>query len=288
MHFFKKRPERVPSNSRDEHRQAKPAGARARLRQFFLSPIPSLALGYRHWRTSGARIRRARVLCQCADGIRLRRVRGYEERSLRLYRRATITLGELVGDDSDGDGEKSWSRVAHRALERAQAPYRVFCVALARLLGTCAAAMIVLLLAGSLISPSLRARLFPRDLAQGRPWTASSADSGYAASGVGPSSDKPAFFHTTFFDHPWVEIDLGAEHVIRSILVENRADCCRDRALPLNFEVFNGGTWRLVTQRRAAFSTWNDSFDPVRASKVRLRHAGTNFFHLKRISIYGQ
>jgi hypothetical protein len=64
----------------------------------------------------------------------------------------------------------------------------------------------------------------------------------------GPASDGSTFIHTTFSDHPWIEIDLGAEHTLRSILVENRADCCQDRALPLNFEVFDGAAWRLVTQ----------------------------------------
>ena len=258
------------------------------LRQVLRSPVRSLADGYRHWRRHGACIRRAGVLCQCADGIRLRHVRGWEERSLRLYRRATALLRDLATGDGQGEESQDWARSAHRALWLVQEPYRALAAACARSTGLLAVATLLIVLAVSAISQDFRARLFPRDLAQGRPWTASSADPGYAASGVGPSSDGPLFFHTTFLNHPSVEIDLGAEHVIRGILVENRSDCCQERALPLNVEIFDGSAWQLVAQRRAAFATWKYDLGPVRARKVRLLHAGTDFLHLKRVSIYGQ
>jgi hypothetical protein len=70
--------------------------------------------------------------------------------------------------------------------------------------------------------------------------------------------------------------------------VDNRTDCCQERALPLNFEIFDGKGWRLVAQRRAAFSVWKVDVAPVRARRVRFRRPGTGYFHLKRVSVYGQ
>jgi hypothetical protein len=137
-------------------------------------------------------------------------------------------------------------------------------------------------------SSTVRARLFPRDLAAGRPWTASNADLGLPGSGVGPASEGPLFFHTSVLHDPWVEIDLGDEHVIRSVRVANRTDCCAERALPLNVEIFDGKGWRLVAQRRTAFSVWTDDIGPVRARRIRLLRPGTAYFHLKSIQVFGQ
>jgi hypothetical protein len=147
---------------------------------------------------------------------------------------------------------------------------------------------LLVVLTGSAPSPGFRARLFPRDLAAGRPWDAGTGDLGLPASGVGPASDGPLFFHTREVQNPALEIDLGGEHVTRSVLVENRADCCQERALPLNVEIWTGNAWRLIAQRHAAFKVWKYDVGPVRASKIRFRHPGFNYLHLKRISVYGQ
>jgi len=256
------------------------------VRQILSSPIPGIVDGYRYWRRHGARIRRARLYYQCAAGLTQRRVRGWENRSLRLFRRAATELRGLASGVSEGSAE--WARTAQLMLRLARAPYRTVAVALARLVGTVAALALVVVLAGSAVSPSFRGRIFPRDLAEGRPWTASGSDEGMPENGIGPASDGNMFFHTKHSDRPWVEIDLGAEHTIRGILVMNRANCCQDRAIPLNFEVLDGSGWRLVAQRRMPFVTWKYDVEPVRARRVRFVHAGTGFLHLKRISIYGQ
>ncbi|HEX7500140.1 MAG TPA: hypothetical protein VF524_07510, partial [Polyangia bacterium] len=225
-----------------------------------LLPIPTLVGSYRYWRQYGARIRRARVFYQYAAGLTRRRVHDWEKRSLRLFRRAIIDLKDLT--TGLGDGPPEWARSAHLALRLARAPYRTLAAALARLLGVVAALALVVLLTASALSPGIRGRLFPRDLAQGRRWTACSSDDGMPKSGVGPSSNGNMFFHTTAVDRAWVEIDLGAEHAIRGLLVMNRADCCQERALPLNFEIFDGTGWRLVAQRRVPFATWKYDVDP--------------------------
>ncbi len=261
------------------------------IRQAILSPLPTVLGGLRFWRKNRLRLRRAQVLCQCADGLRVRRVRAWTLRSDRVYRRAANGLRELVALELvpvEGDAETDCADAAHRALTRAQEPLRALTAGLAVLASALAVVTAVVLLLGSAISPDLRGRLFPRDLAAGRPWIASSTILDFPRTGLGPASDKEHFFHTAASPDPYVEIDLGDEHVIRGLLVENRDGCCKERALPLDVKVLRGDTWQLVAERRSPFSTWKYDIAPVRAQKIRFQRPGTDYFHLKRISVYGQ
>ena len=271
---------------------------RAALRSLLRAPLRAIAGGYRFWHMHGARVRRARLLCACADGVRLRRPRGWELRAERLYRRAAGSVSGIdsppvdEGERPDRDRRPDWRRAAKRALDRVREPYRACALGLLTIGAALAAGAVLVVLLVSALSPTLRARLFPRDLARRRAWTASSADPGYARSGVGPSGKGPLFFHTTSSDHPWLEIDLGSERRITAGLIETRADCCQERALPLNVEILDsqGGSpaWKLIAQRRSPFSVWGFSVEPVRARTVRVRLAGSGMLHLKRIAIYGQ
>jgi hypothetical protein len=256
------------------------------IRQALLSPLPTVLGGLRFWRQHRARIQRARVLCQCADGLRVHRVRDWRLRSDRVYRRAAGGLRELV--PVEGKSETDWANVAHRTLGRAQEPLRALAAGLAVMASALAVATAIVLLLGCAVSPNLRGRLFPRDLAAGRPWIASSTAFDLPRTGFGPTSDKAHFFHTGASTDPYVEIDLGSEHVIRGVLVENRTDCCKERALPLDVRVLKGDTWQLVAERRSPFSTWKYDIAPVRAQKIRFQRPGNDYFHLKRISVYGQ
>jgi hypothetical protein len=260
------------------------------LTQFFRrvlrSPLPPLAAAGRHFWRHGPRIRRARLLCQCADGLRLRRVSGWEPRSARLFRKSWRTLGELAGpEESPADDA---GRTAHRALRRATAPYWAALFAALRSAGLLLALALVALAATATFSASARARLFPRDLAAGRPWTVSNPDFNMPGSGSGPESKGALLFHTAQVKDPWVEIDLGDEHIIRRVRIENRTDCCQERALPLNVEILEGSTWRRIFQRRTAFSVWCEDVGPVRARRIRFFRPGTDYFHLKRIQVFGQ
>lgn len=255
------------------------------LAQVFHCPISSVTEGFRHWRLHGPHLRRARRLCQYADSLRLRRVREWKKRSLRLYRRAATGLVGFA--ELEHDTGVDWAQTAHRLLGQAQKPYRSFAIGLVVLAGALTVTIAVVLLLGSALSPSLRFRLFPRDLAAGKPWKASSADFGLPGNGLGPSSKEEMFFHTADDDNPLVEIDLGTKHIVRSVLVENRPTY-QQRALPLNVEIFDGEAWQLVAQRRAAFSTWKYDIGPVLTQRVRLLRPGSGCFHLKRVSIYGQ
>lgn len=255
------------------------------LRNALHSPLPALRDGLRLRSRAGARIARARLLCACADGLRLRQPRDWQARSLRLYRRSSKTLDTLVPPAPPGTDA---AMAAHAAVRAATAPYRRALVELSRVL---AAAGLVALLSTAvvaMVSPAARRRLFPRDLAAGRPWTASSADQGLPATGTGPSSEGNLFFHTLNEHDPFVEIDLGGEHVVRGVRIDNRVDCCQERAPPLNVEIWTGTGWQLIAQRRTVFEVWRSDVGPVRTSKIRFRRPGESYFHLRRISVYGQ
>ena len=256
------------------------------LRQAIQSPLPTVIDGLRFWRNHRSSIRRARVLCQCADGLRLRRVPAWQIRSGRIYRRAAGGLRELAPFENATEAE--WAEIAHRTLAHVQEPIRALAAGLVVIVSALAVVAAIVLTVGCAISPNLRGRLFPSDLAAGKPWISSSTSLGFPASGVGPSSESPFFFHSAVVNDPYVEIDLGAEHTIRSLEVENRVDCCKERALPLDVKVLKDGTWQLVAERRAWFSTWNYDITPVRAQKIRFVRPGSDLFHLKRISVYGQ
>jgi hypothetical protein len=256
------------------------------LRQALLAPTSTVLGGLRFWYQHRTRLRRARLLCQCADGLRVRRLHNWDVRTRRLYRRVASELRELVPfQDNPG---ADWSEIAHSTVKRAQEPIRALAAGLAVFASALAVATVLVLLVGCALSPHWKGRLFPRDLAAGKPWVTNSTAYGLPASGFGPSSSEPLFFHTGIINNPHVDIDLGAEHTIRSIEVENRPDCCQERALPLDVKVLVGETWQLVAERRAYFSTWSYDITPVRAQKIRFERPGSSVFHLKRISVYGQ
>jgi hypothetical protein len=262
------------------------------LREAIRAPLPALSKGYRFWRVNGARIRRATTLCEHADALRFHRRRGWSSRSERLYARVMNELGKLTEVEGPGlvsqDALPERALLAHRSLFLARRPYRVLGWGLALWLSALSALMTLAVLLVTAVSPGLRQRVFPHDLAQGRPWSASSSYSGMPTEGVGPASDKPAFFHTNDTDQPWLQIDLGGDHVVRSLLIVNRSDCCEERAIPLNVEALVRGNWKLIAQRRAPFTAWKYDVDPIHTSRVRVRLPGHGFLHLKRISVYGE
>ncbi len=112
------------------------------------------------------------------------------------------------------------------------------------------------------------------DVAAGRPWRASSA---YLVAGCqSPKQqcdDSPDyFFHTQEEANPWVEFDLGSPQRISAVRVDNRKDCCMERAAPMVVEVSNDErSWKTVARRDAVFTSWLGNFSPTNARWVRLR-----------------
>lgn len=147
--------------------------------------------------------------------------------------------------------------------------------------------MLVLLVLGGLVVAFLIHR--SRDLAHGRPWRASSA---YSNVGCQSPSQECAegpgfFFHTNEEQDPWVVFDLGAAKRISMIEIDNREDCCTERAFPLTVEVSTDNkSWKLVARKDDEFKTWRTSFDAVSARWVRLRILKRTNLHLAAVRIF--
>jgi hypothetical protein len=126
------------------------------------------------------------------------------------------------------------------------------------------------------------------DLAAGRPWRASST---YAVGGCKSpqqacSESADYFFHTEEEDKPWVEIDLGATVSISSVRIDNRKDCCLERAAPLLVEVStNQKRFREVLRKDDTFKSWKGEFEPVRARYVRISATRRTALHLARVRV---
>ncbi|MEP7053055.1 MAG: discoidin domain-containing protein [Pseudomonadota bacterium] len=128
-----------------------------------------------------------------------------------------------------------------------------------------------------------------RELATGMPWKASSMNGGLGcASPAQHCSQSPNFFfHTTEEVNPWLEFDLGATQRISRMRIENRLDCCSDRAVPLDVEVSTDHeNWKMVARQAEEFTTWNVSFDSSEARWVRLRTYRKTYLHLAEVRIW--
>jgi hypothetical protein len=126
------------------------------------------------------------------------------------------------------------------------------------------------------------------DLAVGKPWQASSMYTGFPGSGVKQKDpSETAFFSTNDELNPWWRVDLGSSTKVGSVVVENRADCCPDRAIPLVVELSqNGENWREVARRTTSFRRWAPTFAPTSARYVRLRALRRTFLHFKDVRVH--
>jgi len=151
--------------------------------------------------------------------------------------------------------------------------------------------LVVLLLGAALGATWVReVRLRRTELSAGKSWRLSSS---YGTGGcTSPEQKCPEntgfFFHTRVNDHnPWIEFDLATPQQVSIVEVENRQDCCFERALPLAVEISRDHkSWQEVARRDADFSTWRASFDAVQARWVRLRIPQPGTLHLHAVRIY--
>ena len=126
-----------------------------------------------------------------------------------------------------------------------------------------------------------------RDVALGKAWEVSSRWGGGCNSPEQRCEDSPYFFfHTAQENDPWLIIDLSAPTRISGVKVENRPDCCQDRAVPLVVEVSTDKLrWTEVAQRKSDFSSWKASFPAVEARYVKLHVPRVTNLHLKRVRV---
>jgi len=104
-----------------------------------------------------------------------------------------------------------------------------------------------------------------------------------------PSCDKggcgTATFSTNQESSPWVKYDFGKVRKLRSIVVDNRTDCCWDRALPLIVEASSDGTkWTELVRTERPFLHFSH---PLKAEGryVRLRVGTKSYLHLQKVTI---
>lgn len=151
--------------------------------------------------------------------------------------------------------------------------------------------LLALLVCGVIASTLLRSSIArARDLANSATWRASSAFGGGGCKSPLQECDSTDgwFFHTRVNDHdPWLEFSFDAPREVSEVVVENREDCCAERAIPLTIEVSEDHEqWRAVAQRDEAFSIWRASFPTVRARWLRLHVKRPTALHLKRVRIF--
>jgi hypothetical protein len=128
------------------------------------------------------------------------------------------------------------------------------------------------------------------DLAFEAEWRASSSYGGGGCSSPEQECDNGInwFFHTAEKDsEPWIEFDLRSVKAFSTVVIENRDDCCAERAVPLVIEVGDEQKqWRSVAKQDQQFTTWRAAFPTVRARWLRLRVLDRGPFHLKRVHIF--
>jgi len=120
------------------------------------------------------------------------------------------------------------------------------------------------------------------DLAAGKPFRTSSSWAGCAADPPCPA----LMFHTDDQDNPWVEIDLGSAKTVHRIEVNNRTDCCSERAIPAVVEVSVDHTkWSQVGRHDDEFRSWAIKFQPRQVRYVKVSVPRRTTFHLKSVKV---
>lgn len=184
--------------------------------------------------------------------------------TLDLRRVANAIIHEI--DRADGEVDRIWTRRAVRV-------------------GGALALVAMVGVASMLLSAWLLQR---RDLARGRPWTASSKfPDGGCASPLQSCPDSPSyFFHTLEDDNPWFLIDLQSTQRVSGIRVVNRLDCCNDRGVPLVVELSTDQKhWQRVARRAEEFSDWKSTFTPTPARWVRLTAQRRTLLHFSEVRV---
>jgi hypothetical protein len=126
-----------------------------------------------------------------------------------------------------------------------------------------------------------------RDIAKGKPWTASSTYPSGCSSPQQAGEKCPNFFaHTLEESDPWLVFDLEKLEPISGVRVENRADCCAERAVPLVVEVSRDQrTWTEVARSNDEFQTFRASFPKVNARYVKFHIPRVTNLHFKGVQI---
>ena len=151
-------------------------------------------------------------------------------------------------------------------------------------------ALTLLLVAASGVYAAYRPALEWFDLgnvSKKKPWRASSGAN--ASMPLHGTLDPPLgayFFFTATEREPWIEIDLQRQTTIRSAVVRNRDDCCKERAVPLVLEIsVDRKHWNALAEQRTPFAVWRPRFASTPARWVRLRVQAESSLHLHSVIV---
>jgi hypothetical protein len=207
-------------------------------------------------------------------------------------------LRELVAESLPIDGAlgdlrvrpaetEALAGVARALLDLARAPERQLQRAFARRYLRTGVVALVLALAAVFAADAGARIVRGSNLADGRPWRASSVYKGFSPeTGICDGRRTRIFFHTNLEREPWVEVDLGEPTPITRVDVRNRRDCCRDRSFPLLIEgSLDGQAWQELGRRPEPFSTWTLRFEPTLARYVRAKALKRTFLHLESLEV---
>jgi hypothetical protein len=207
-------------------------------------------------------------------------------------------LCELVTEPSNIDEVEGDLRVlsaeaealagaARALLEVARTPERRLQQAFARRFLRTGVTVLLLVLAVILGAEAGARVVRGPNLAEGKPWRASSAYRGFSAeAGICDGNKTRIFFHTNREQEPWVELDLGEPTLIERVDVRNRRDCCRDRSFPLAIEgSLDGQDWQELGRQTEPFSKWTLEFGPTKARYVRAKALKRTFLHLESVEV---
>ena len=128
------------------------------------------------------------------------------------------------------------------------------------------------------------------DLAVNASWVASSRFDNNAGC-TSPAQQCPQgtgfFFHTSEERSPWIEFDLHAPHEVSKVIIDNRTDCCGDRANALVVEYSNDHEkWRQASHHNGEFASWTATFKPVSTRWIRIRQTKQAYLHLSKVRIF--
>ena len=94
-------------------------------------------------------------------------------------------------------------------------------------------------------------------------------------------------FHTDKNGQQWVVIDLGKVRRFDKVVVYNRANCCQERAVPLQLEVSkNNKDYTLLAEQKDIFDKWQAKRLHAEGRYIRLKNAPNNYLHLAEVEVY--
>ncbi|MEI9952429.1 MAG: discoidin domain-containing protein [Pseudomonadota bacterium] len=148
---------------------------------------------------------------------------------------------------------------------------------------------LVVLVGLGFVAKSLKDRFdLTRDLAPSASWKASSLYNECWCESPAQSCEACPnfFFHTEEENKPSVVFDLHRVQSLSGVEVENRRDCCFERALPLIVQVSSDEQhWKTVATRRDEFTSWRASFPSEQARWVKLSVGRRSFLHLSSVRL---